>query len=303
MASRPTNDEHQKLLRQLLAMQKVLYNGTDSSEPKHGDDETNVSLNDLDGLEAWLLKSNKDLKQQLGEAKKGLQDRIAEVERLRKNEMRLEEALQDQSELAKRLESDLTAAGNVAVGFERNDLSSSAESSKTSPDSHECKALKSMLEAVCAQRDRLRNAVQERDESEEAMKKQVRLAMDKQARLEEDNMELYQRIRFLQNYKQSERSTLLTDGLSTSESALEEGSANSSRRAATKGLGRGVEHRYRRIYESVEDSPWNIFKMQEKLFSQSMPVRKKKMLTLYTIGNHILLLYLGFLVMFSCPTS
>eukprot|EP00511_Aplanochytrium_stocchinoi_P009631 CAMPEP_0204868904 /NCGR_PEP_ID=MMETSP1348-20121228/28044_1 /ASSEMBLY_ACC=CAM_ASM_000700 /TAXON_ID=215587 /ORGANISM="Aplanochytrium stocchinoi, Strain GSBS06" /LENGTH=580 /DNA_ID=CAMNT_0052022023 /DNA_START=103 /DNA_END=1842 /DNA_ORIENTATION=- len=263
-SGRPTIEEHQNLRRQLLVMQNVLYNGTENeelNESKHEDG--------LDGLEAWLLRSNKDLKIQLVEARKNIDEQKRQLERLKETEIRLGEALQDQSELAKKLESDLIVAGNAAAVVAKENSASqeqtsasaaSTPSGKELQETHAQRAVKSMLDAVCAQRDRLRTSVRERDEKIEELSKKARTLREKKTKVEEDNMQLYQRIRFLQNYKQSERSTLLAEGVPTrdSMSMLEAGTMKSpdNRPAASKGLGRGVEHRYRKIYESIDENPW-----------------------------------------------
>lgn len=65
----PLPEEHMRLRKQLLVMQSTLFNGTDEAE---ADDQGEIKL---DGLEEWLLKSNKGLKDQVMGLREQLNER------------------------------------------------------------------------------------------------------------------------------------------------------------------------------------------------------------------------------------
>ncbi|GBG33241.1 Protein CASP [Hondaea fermentalgiana] len=311
-----SREDHDRLRRKLTLIQRELYNVQDDVE----DDLAGGAAPEEqpDSLEAFFVKSTRQLKEDLMTARMTIDDQRAEIRMLRETEQRLGDALKDQRDLAAKLESDLAlgtsslptmpvkpvldlsdmdlgsataqssgemsavqtmaddpSAAGTAGGDPQTSMSSTATASESMPapkSQKQVQALNSMLQAVCAQRNRLRAQLQANEEELDTQRRRIQDGEQRMRSMQEDNVQLYQRIRFLQNYKVSERSTLISDGgLPSGQNAdLEEGAASKSGGAhfnaqglvKVGGLGRGVEHRYRGLYESDID-PLKAFKQQE----------------------------------------
>eukprot|EP00516_Mucochytrium_quahogii_P005923 CAMPEP_0203748264 /NCGR_PEP_ID=MMETSP0098-20131031/3197_1 /ASSEMBLY_ACC=CAM_ASM_000208 /TAXON_ID=96639 /ORGANISM=" , Strain NY0313808BC1" /LENGTH=633 /DNA_ID=CAMNT_0050636957 /DNA_START=212 /DNA_END=2110 /DNA_ORIENTATION=- len=271
LSSCASKEEYNKLRNQLLVIQRELYNVEDDD----GNKNTNMNgEEELDGLDTWFLTTTKQLKQELILSKRTIEEQKTLIEKVKQAEERLGDALKDQTALVAKLESEMEAG---MVGRPRTETTLpnvSAPAAQSSGEFQETdhtitdqqQALNSMLQAVCAQRDRLRAQLQAKEEEMDAKSKAKNETEQALRKLKEDNVQLYQRIRFLQNYKASERSTLIADGsVPTETTDLESGQAvvlSSQGRAKVGGLGRGVEHKYKTIYES-DMNPLEAFKQKE----------------------------------------
>jgi hypothetical protein len=161
------------------------------------------------------------------------------------------------------------AAASVAVAA----ASRTAATAPHLQQQQELQALKSMLAAVCAQRDRLRQQLQAAEECVEAALVEGRRAAAKVRAAEQENVELFARIKFLTSYKASERSTLVTAFPAAQPTDLEGAAAHSPMPvpapalrlgSPTTGLGRGVEHKYKRLYDDTpSEDPWQSFQDKE----------------------------------------
>mmetsp|Transcript_18824 Transcript_18824/g.36914 ORF Transcript_18824/g.36914 Transcript_18824/m.36914 type:complete len:711 (+) Transcript_18824:177-2309(+) len=309
-----SREDYDRLRRKFALIQRELYNVHDDGEENfaaetgpNGSSSSGDPIDEPDSLEAFFVKSTRQLKEDLMVAKMTIEEQRAEIRLLKETEQRLSDALKDQRDLASKLESDL-ALGTTSLpatvsavkplpDFSDMNLSAdlipaSAQSSgemsavqdvtalvESTPTGNttvgqsqkQVQALNSMLQAVCAQRNRLRAQLQANEEELDIQRRKIQDSEQRMKSMQEDNVQLYQRIRFLQNYKASERSTLISEGLPSG--AIEDiesatpgrtGGVMVSAQGVAKvaGLGRGVEHRYRNLYESDID-PLKAFKQQE----------------------------------------
>jgi len=319
LAEAPSRDAFDKLKGQLAMIQREMFNAAeDDGDLAAADQGRPASPLDSsaadDGMEAFFVRSTRQLKKELIAAKTAIRELEGQVSELKKTELRLGEALKDQSELTARLEKDL--AETQAFSSTRASLPTEARgglpeltispmpltampgSSSTAQatgeqeqwqkqeeqQKHQHQALSSMLQAVCAQRDRLRQQLHAAEERADQDRRKIEESERSKKTMEEDNLQLYQRIRFLQNYKVSERSTLLTESVPGAPASaghvaaadLEAGGSRAvvlSAQGAAKvgGLGRGVEHKYKNLYES-DLNPLKAFQQSEsKRLYQSMP--------------------------------
>jgi len=241
-----SEEEHLKLRSQLMVIQKELY------QVESHDEEMS-----LDSLETWLLASTRSLKQELITTKRTIKEQEDTIQMLQESEHKLQDALGDQTNLASKLEEDLLLQGTG----DSNVIESKGKLA----------AAHSMLQAVCDQRDRLRQQSQTWEAEVENQRKNANELELKIRTLTDDNLQLYERIKFLHNYKASERSTLLA----SRNDDLEK------RGVAVTGLGRGVEHKYRDVYEA-EENPLETFKMKEtaRAFDR-IPVVERFVLNLF----------------------
>jgi len=205
LANAVPKKEHDDLITKLKLLEHEFHENDDD------DDEVG------DALERFFMKNNKHLKGELIVWKRRASDLEEEVRSLKAKQQKLQEALEDQRDLASTLETDVSLMQN-----------------------HESQD--KMVDALCRQRDRLRVQLEEKEEELEAHRRKVIDRDRKLQTLQEDNVQLFQRIRFLQNFKASERSTLITD--------LETGDQPSQPKVT--GLGKGVEHQFRDFYKESE---------------------------------------------------
>jgi len=288
MSTAPSREAYDKLKSQLGIIQRELY----SVQDEDTEIVTSAQDQELDGLEAFFVNSTRQLKKDLIEAKRTISELEGQVVELQRTEERLGEALNDQSELARKLERDL--ALNVQSHSQRTSQDSVLPELSVAPPSLQStgdqsqqqvanankqqQALNSMLQAVCAQRDRLRQQLLASEDRGETDRKRLEEVRRKVQSLEEDNVQLFQRIRFLQNYKASERSTLLATG-SAEGGDIEQAkaavvlTANGAPRVG--GLGRGVEHRYKTLYES-DINPLQAFQAREseRVYLKMPPIER-----------------------------
>lgn len=286
----------------LLRILETLKNG----------DEDEIDQIDME-VEQKIFKLIKELKSKTIELKILSENKILEVKENDKKIFELKERLLDQEALTKRIEIELFALSSVSQNgsfvFNKNEINqkSTQQQTQSQTQTQTEKATKKMLATVSSQRDRLRTSLQVSEAEVEKIRKELRLKTQKEMALKDDNLKLYQRIKFLESYKQSERSTLFVD--------LEENF--SPKTQMKKGLGKGVEHKYRKVYEDIDNDKggWKSFQSKEKqrlsnkttfidqvslkLFYPFLEKRKGRVfLVYYTIFVHFALLLLLFSVLF-----
>jgi homeobox protein cut-like len=112
-----------------------------------------------------------------------------------------------------------------------------------------------MLEIVCGQRDRFKIRLSEMEQETDRVQKQLEIARTELNSLRQDNVKLYEKIRYLQSY---------TSSSSSSSSAgrhahdLEKGGKQGG------GLGDELEGKYGKLYEDTVVNPFAIFNRKER---------------------------------------
>lgn len=127
----------------------------------------------------------------------------------------------------------------------------------------------SMIDALKNHRNRLKRDVEKRDAQIEKLMQQEISLRNQILTLEESQKQYQQRIRFLQNYKVSERSTLITpndmekgEGVNDNNNSSGGNNGRGSRQSNLPLLGRGVEHKFQPLFDdkysvkSITASQW-----------------------------------------------
>lgn len=102
-----------------------------------------------------------------------------------------------------------------------------------------------MLEIVCGQRDRFKIRLTEMEQENDRTSKQLEIARTELNSLRQDNVKLYEKIRYLQSYTGSTR---VID--------VEKGKGH--------GLGDDLEGKYGKLYEDTVVNPFAIFNRKER---------------------------------------
>lgn len=281
LSSRPTTEQFTNVVRQLRVLQQLEYNIVDEDEDdanassegtstKDGSDSTAPSE-----VEKVLVSRVRRLEHSLHQRELDLQERTNELQ-IATMELEAKRAkIDEQSALVRNLEETVasldkarksggmfSSAGMGDVGSEilldavEDQLSSSssdlAAAGSASAGSMNASAMSGsdskMLEIVRGQRDRFRERMKELQSEKNRVEELAQSYKSSVARLENDNMQLYHKIRYLQSYRGngSAGSSMSTNanhrvlpGSHAMSAALEDGQAGSG----------DVEAKYRGIYE------------------------------------------------------
>ena len=167
------------------------------------EEEEDASEDNLDSLESWLLSANQRLTEDLERVKREFEE--------------------EKAKWAKEDAAAVVVPAPPPTPSSSPPAASAAAAAAATDDSARLRKLRAAVERRDVQIEELQRALEERN-----LKLQ---------RAEEESDKLKQRVRFLQSYKASERSTLVP--------ALSPGGGGE-----TQALGRGVEHQFRALWES-----------------------------------------------------
>jgi len=187
LADAPSKEKHAKL-KQKIAMLKGI-------EGLGSGDDSNASV------ETLLQQKNRRLETQIVQSKEALADKEKENEQLQvKFDALTEKAKQQKAQIQKLEEDLLQGYATQAQGGALEDSGASTALPRTD----------SMLKIVCSQRDRVQSKLQKTEESKEQLQSQLQTLSSELTSLRSDNVKLYQKIQYLENYN-SKRSTRSQD--------------------------------------------------------------------------------------------
>lgn len=284
----PTVEQYETMSRQFETLQsfQLLENERDAGDTDgaEGDTEDSITPKAGDTLEKRLLGKVKSLEGRLTRLRVELGDRDSRVTELLAMVRSFEEQVGDQKSLISKLEEGINAmtgdhAGvhslkrraaaasigdlNPAVSLEAfKQEEKDADSSWDWGEKHQAEGLQniireepSMLDIVAGQRDRFRARLMELEEDNRKLLERIEKLTSDLDSLKSDNVRLYEKIRFVQSYKQSNGSlasgaTTVTIEPSPSGGDEEDGTGNF--------LGK-----YRSMYEDMVN-PYTIFNRRER---------------------------------------
>lgn len=289
LQARPTAKLVEDLRKKVKILQAVGYNSIEAE-----DWEVATSGEEMSKLESLLLDKNKKMEHELTQLKVKLSEKGSLLEAAEAKVSELAAKVDEQQKLIQKLEDDIlkgcSSKDRRVSLFDDWDLSESvsAEPSESSEQKHISvdQDQNSMLKVICNQRDRFRTRLRETEEELRQLKDKIRALTEELEKTKADNVKLYGKIRYVQDYNQEK---VVSRGSKRSPEDLESGD---------------VESKYKKMYEE-DINPFAAFSKKERdQRYKELGLRDKITLTsgrfllgnkyartfafFYTIGLHVL---------------
>ncbi|XP_011620336.1 protein CASP isoform X2 [Amborella trichopoda] len=250
LQGRPTAKQVEDLRKQVKILQAVGYNSIEAE-----DWEVATSGEELSKLESLLLDKNRKMEHELTQLKVKLSEKTSAVEAAEAKEDELLAKVNEQQRLITKLEDDiLKGCGSMdqksrsddwdlqEVGV--SDMLENAGQKQGSPDQEQ----NSMLQVICSQRDRFRKRLRETEEELRQLREKVSVVNVELEKSKSDNVKLYEKIRFVQDYNKERP---VSRGWKKRSEDIE------------SGFGSDVESKYKKLYED-DINPFAAFSKKEK---------------------------------------
>lgn len=292
LQARPTAKLVEDLRKKVKILQAVGYNSIEAE-----DWEVATSGEEMSKLESLLLDKNRKMEHEVTQLKVKLSEKTSALEAAEAKVSELNAKVDEQQKLIQKLEDDIlkgySSKERRGSLFNDWDLSESvsAEPSETADQKHTSvdQDQSSMLKVICNQRDRFRARLRETEEEVRRSKDKIRLLTEELEKTKADNVKLYGKIRYVQDYNQEK---VISRGSKKSPDDLE------------SGMNSDVESKYKKIYEEGIN-PFAAFSKKERdQRYKELGLRDKITLTsgrfllgnkyartfafFYTIGLHVL---------------
>ncbi|KAL2900744.1 Protein CASP [Bienertia sinuspersici] len=290
---RPTTKLVEDLRKKVKILQAVGYNSIEAE-----DWEVATSGEEMSKLESLLLDKNRKMEHELTQLKLKLSEKTAFLEAAEAKVSELNAKVDEQKKLIQKLEDDILKGynskerrGSLFNDWDLSESVSAAESSETTDQKHASvdQDQSSMLKVICNQRDRFRARLHATEEEVRQLKDKIRLLTEELEKTKADNVKLYGKIRYVQDYNHEK---VISRGSKKSPDDLE------------SGLNSDVESKYKKIYEE-DINPFAAFSKKERdQRYKELGIRDKITLTsgrfllgnkyartfafFYTIGLHVL---------------
>ncbi|KMT11146.1 hypothetical protein BVRB_5g110790 [Beta vulgaris subsp. vulgaris] len=292
LQARPTAKLVEDLRKKVKILQAVGYNSIEAE-----DWEIATSGEEMSKLETLLLDKNRKMEHEVTQLKVKLSEKTSVLEAAEAKVSELNVKVDEQQKLIQKLEDDISKGysskerrGSLFNDWDLSesvsaDPSESAEQKHNSADQDQS----SMLKVICNQRDRFRARLRETEEEVRQLKDKNRLLTEELEKTKADNVKLYGKIRYVQDYNHER---VVSRGSKKGSDDLE------------SGLSSDVESKYKKIYED-DINPFAAFSRKERdQRYKELGLRDKITLTsgrfllgnkyartfafFYTIGLHIL---------------
>jgi homeobox protein cut-like len=205
-----SNEDYEEIKRELIILKSIEFNSNDL-------------LNDQKPLEVLLLEKNRQLQSENTQLKVQGTDYKGRYEEEKQRNLNLSKTIGEQKQLISDLERDLLnvarndstkQTSSVLVlnsAVENNSLdylgaASEAPSSGSEMIVDSQDSSLSLLNIVSSQRERFRLRVQELEMETISYKQQLNIIQGDMERLKQDNVKLYEKIKFLQSYEMNKKS-------------------------------------------------------------------------------------------------
>lgn len=251
LQERPTVKVIEDLRKQIKILQAVGYNSIESE-----DWELATEGEEMSKLETLLLDKNKKMEHELTQLKVKISEKSSLLEVSESKIGELTAKVNEQQKLISKLEDDILKGykssewkGSLLNDWDMNDMGTTETSEGTdqrhvSTDEDQS----SMLKVICNQRDRFRTRLREAEEEMKLLKEKISLLMDELEKTKADNVKLYGKIRYVQDYSHEK---LVSRGPKKYAEDIE------------SGFGSDVESKYRKIYED-DINPFAAFSKKER---------------------------------------
>ncbi|KNA05577.1 hypothetical protein SOVF_189090 [Spinacia oleracea] len=292
LQTRPTAKLVDDLRKKVKILQAVGYNSIEAE-----DWEIATSGEEMSKLESLLLDKNRKMEHEFTQLKVKLSEKTSVLEVAEAKVSELNAEVDEQKKLIQKLEDDILkgygSKERRSSLFNDWDLSESvsAETSESSEQKHTSvdQDQSSMLKVICNQRDRFRARLRETEEESRQLKDKNRKLTEELEKTKADNVKLYGKIRYVQDYNHEK---VISRGSKKGSDDLE------------SGMSSDVESKYKKIYEE-DINPFAAFSKKERdQRYKDLGLRDKITLTsgrfllgnkyartfafFYTIGLHIL---------------
>ncbi|GAB2270239.1 hypothetical protein Dimus_005143 [Dionaea muscipula] len=292
LQARPTLRLVEDLRKKVKILQAVGYNLIDAE-----DWDVATSGEEMSKLESLLLDKNKKMEHELTQLKVKLSEKASLLEAAEIKITELTGKVHEQQKLIQKLEDDIlkgySSKERRGSLFNDWDLSEagSAELSESADNKHisSDQDHSSMLKVICNQRDRFRARLRETEEEVRLLKDNIRELTEELEKTKADNVKLYGKIRYVQDYNLEK---VVSRGSKKHSEDLESGFTSD------------VETKYKKMYED-DINPFAAFSKKERdQRYKELGLRDRLTLTsgrfllgnkyartfafFYTIGLHIL---------------
>ncbi|XP_042501649.1 protein CASP-like [Macadamia integrifolia] len=250
LQARPTTKLVDDLRKKVKILQAVGYNSIEAE-----DWELATSGEEMSKLETLLLDKNRKMEHELTQLKVKLSERTSLLEMAEAKVAELTAKVNEQQKLIAKLEDDILKGysstdrkGTLFDDWELQEIggtevSENADQKHVSSDQDQS----SMLRVICNQRDRFRTRLRETEEEVRQLKEKIGLLTEELEKTKADNVKLYGKIRYVQDYNQEK---LVSRG---SKKQLD----------IESGFSSDVESKYRKIYED-DINPFAAFSKKER---------------------------------------
>ncbi|XP_058193740.1 protein CASP [Rhododendron vialii] len=251
LLARPTAKLVEDLRKKVKILQAVGYNTIEAE-----DWEVATSGEEMSKLESLLLDKNRKMEHEVTQLKVKLSEKTSLLEAAEAKISELTANVNEQQRLIQKLEDDILKGYNSkdrrAILFDDWDVSESvATEPSENPDQRHVSSdqdQSSMLKVICNQRDRFRVRLRETEEEIRHLKEKIGLLTGELERTKADNVKLYGKIRYVQDYNQ--------------EKVVSRGSKKYAEDVES-GFSSDVESKYKKIYED-DINPFAAFSKKER---------------------------------------
>ncbi|KAL9685375.1 hypothetical protein QQ045_022825 [Rhodiola kirilowii] len=248
LLARPTTKLVEDLRKKVKILQAVGYNSIEAE-----DWDVATSGEEMSKLETLLLDKNRKMEHELTQLKVQLSEKESLLETAEAKIFELSGKISEQQRLIQKLEDDIskgyTSKERKQTMFDDWGLAEGGGSEpsentvqKPAPSSQD---QTSMLKVICNQRDRFRSRLQETEEEIRQLKEKIGTLTAELEKTKADNVKLYGKIRYVQDYNQ--------------EKVVSRGS----RKDLESGFTSDVESKYKKIYED-DINPFSAFSKKER---------------------------------------
>ncbi|KAJ8646654.1 hypothetical protein MRB53_008402 [Persea americana] len=251
LQERPTNKLVEDLRKKVKILQAVGYNSIEAE-----DWEVATSGEEMSKLESLLLDKNRKMEHELTQLKVKLSEKTTLLEAAEAKEVELIAKVNEQQRLITKLEDDilkgygsLDRKGTLFDDWDLKEVGVS-ETSENVDQKHASsdQDQSSMLKVICNQRDRFRTRLRETEEELRQLKEKNGVLMVELEKTKADNVKLYGKIRYVQDYSLEK---LVSRGAKKHSEDIESGFSSD------------VESKYKKIYED-DINPFAAFSKKER---------------------------------------
>ncbi|XP_039114466.1 LOW QUALITY PROTEIN: protein CASP [Dioscorea cayenensis subsp. rotundata] len=251
LQDRPTAKLVEDLRKKVKILQAVGYNSIEAEDWELATNEEEMSK-----LESLLLDKNRKMEHELTQLKVKLSEKSSMLEAAEAQIAELTAKVNEQQGLIVKLEDDILKGyssnerkGSVLTDWDLQDIGAAevpggSEQRQASSDQDQS----SMLKVICSQRDRFRNRLRETEEEVRQLKEKVGLLTEELEKTKADNVKLYGKIRYVQDYNHEK---IVSRGPKRYAEDIESGFSSD------------VESKYKKIYED-DINPFAAFSKRER---------------------------------------
>ncbi|KAL0908925.1 hypothetical protein M5K25_023439 [Dendrobium thyrsiflorum] len=250
LQERPTAKVVEDLRKQIKILQAVGYNSIEAE-----DWELATEGQEMSKMETLLLDKNRKMEHELTQLKVKISEKSSLLDVSESKIAELTMKVNEQQKLISKLEDDILKGynssdrkGSLLNDWDMNDIGTETSEGTDLRHVSADQDQSSMLKVICSQRDRFRTRLREAEEEVRLLKEKVSLLMDELEKTKADNVKLYGKIRYVQDYSQE---NLVSRGPKKYAEDIESGFSSD------------VESKYKKMYED-DINPFAAFSKKER---------------------------------------